>query len=87
MKWSHLLVEADLAVARQTADRALAGHVRRRARASVDADYAAWRANPSAELIDVASLARELWLLADAGSASGQAFWRRSDGPAARGRP
>jgi uncharacterized protein YyaL (SSP411 family) len=87
VKWSHLLVEADLAVARQTADRALADHVRRRARASVDADYAAWQATPSAELIDVASLARELWLLADAGTERGQAFWRRSDGPAAAVRP
>ncbi len=87
VKWSHLLVEADLAVARQTADRGLADHVRQRARASVDADYAAWRAKPSAELIDVASLARELWLLADADTESGRAFWRRSDGPAAANRP
>ena len=87
VKWSHLLVEADLAVARQTADHDLADHVRRRARASVEVDYAAWKAKPSADLIDVASLARELWLLADAGSASGQAFWRRADGPAVAGRP
>ncbi len=87
VKWSHLLVEADLAVARQTADRTLADHVRRRARASVDVDYAAWQAKPSAELIDVASLARELWLLVDDGSDSGQAFWRRSDGPPIGGPP
>ncbi len=87
VKWSHLLVEADLAVARQTADRALADHVLRRARASVDADYAAWRAKPSAELIDIAALCRELWLVADARSPAGQAFWKRSDGPAARGQP
>jgi hypothetical protein len=83
VKWSHLLVEADLAVARQTTDRALADHVLRRARVSVDADYAAWKAKPSAELIDVASLARELWLLADGGTQPGQAFWKRSDGPVA----
>ena len=84
VKWSHLQVEADLAVARETADPALAAHVRRRARAAVDADYAAWKANPSDQLIDVASLARELWLLADADTTVGQAFWRRLDGPVAR---
>ena len=80
-KWSHLQVEADLAVARQTTDKALAEHVLNRARAAVDADYAAWKADPSGELIDVAALARELWLLTDAETQSGQAFWRRSDGP------
>ncbi len=84
VKWSHLLVEADLAVARMTSDAALATHVRRRARAAVDADYAAWSAKPSDGLIDVASLARELWLLADADTQAGQAFWRRVDGPVAR---
>ncbi len=79
VKWSHLMVEADLAVARETADLALADHVRRRARAAVDAHYAAWQAHPSEELIDVSALARELWLLADADVPAGQAFWKRMD--------
>ena len=80
VKWSHLQVEADLDVARATADKALADHCRRRARAAVDADYAAWQAKPSDHLIDVAALARELWLLNDADTPAGQAFWRRMDG-------
>ena len=82
VKWSHLLVEADLAVARATSNAGLAGDVRRRARATVDVDYAAWRAHPSDKLIDVASVARELWLVADSETPAGQAFWRRADGAA-----
>ena len=79
VKWSHLQVEADLAVARATADHALADRLRRRARAAVDADYAAWQATPSDKLIDVAPLARELYLLAEDASPAGRAFWRRMD--------
>ena len=84
VKWSHLQVEADLAVARMTSDAALATHVRRRARSAVDADFAAWKAKPSDSLIDVAALARELWLLVDADTTAGQAFWRKLDGPVMR---
>ena len=79
LKWGHLLVEADLATARATADAELARHLRQRARAAVDANYAAWQAKPSDHLIDVASLARELYLLAEDGTPAGRAFWARMD--------
>lgn len=64
VKWSHLQVEADLATYRATGDERLLA----RARRSVDHDYAAWQAKPSKELIAVASLARELWLMAEVGT-------------------
>ena len=81
IKWAHLQVEADLAVARATTDAQLAAHVRQRARATVDANYAAWSAKPSDHLIDVASLARELYLMAEDASTVGRAFWAKMDGP------
>lgn len=62
VKWSHLLVEADLEMYRATGDAELL----RRATINADAQYAAWKAEPPAELIDNASIARTLWLLADA---------------------
>ena len=83
VKFSHLLVEADLAVARSTADAALAAHLRKIAHATVDVDYTAWKAKPSEHLIDVASVARELWLVVESDSTAGQEFWRKMDGPAA----
>jgi hypothetical protein len=77
VRWSHLLVEADLAIYRQDKN----PDWLRRARAAVDADYTAWKASPSDQLIDVASLARELWLLNESHTYEGIAFWRRADGP------
>ena len=79
VKWSHLEVEADLTAARATADAALAAHLRQRARAAVDVNYAAWQAQPSDHLIDVASLARELYLLSEDQTPAGRAFWARMD--------
>jgi hypothetical protein len=60
-------------------DRALV--IGMRARAAVNADYAAWQERPSDRLIDVASLARELWLFADLQTSAGKAFWATVDGP------
>lgn len=77
VRWSHLLVEADLAMYRQDKN----PHWLARARAAADAEYAAWKASPSDQLIDIASLARELWLLNESHTAAGISFWRRADGP------
>ena len=79
VKWSHLQVEADLAVARATTDTGLAAHLRQRARKAVDTDYAAWQAKPSDKLIDVAPVARELYLMADDATPAGRAFWAKLD--------
>lgn len=69
IRWSHLLVEADLNLAAATRDPHLADHLRRQARVAVAADYAAWLAKPSDQLLDAAALARELWLLAESPTA------------------
>lgn len=77
VRWSHLLVEADLAMHRQDKN----PYWLARARAAVDAEYAAWKNSPSDQLMDVAALARELWLLNESHTASGISFWTRADGP------
>ena len=79
IRFSHLLVEADLAMYRTDGD----AHLLSRARRAVDADYAAWRDHPSNQLLDIAALARELWLLAESHSPAGKAFWKRVDQPVA----
>ena len=79
IRWSHLLVEADLAIYRTDKN----PHWLERARAAVDAEYDAWQSNPSDQLLDVASLARELWLLNESHSPQGRVFWTRVDGPIA----
>ena len=61
-KWSHLLVEADCEVYRATGDR----RALRRATDTADVAYAAWQRSPPAELIDHASIARMLWVVAEA---------------------
>lgn len=76
VRFSHLQVEADLAMYRADGDI----HVLERARHAVDADYAAWRKNPSDQLIYIAALARELWLLEESHTYAGRQFWRRVDG-------
>jgi len=60
VKFGHLQVEADLEFAKTTGDeRALA-----RARRNGEVAYENWRKNPSPDLIEQASVARMLWLLA-----------------------
>ncbi len=75
LKWSHLLVEADLELYRWTGDRQLL----ERALRNADVHYAAWRRHPPDDLITQASLARELWLLADLETPAGREFWRQAD--------
>jgi uncharacterized protein YyaL (SSP411 family) len=75
LKWAHLMVEADLELYRWTHDRAFL----KRAKTNCDAGYASWKKSPDKELIGQASLARELWLMADMETAEGKAFWAKSD--------
>ncbi|GAA5484289.1 glycoside hydrolase family 76 protein [Haloferula sargassicola] len=74
-KWSHLQVEADIELYRTTG-------IRRYLQRAIDTaavHYQEWKEKPPEEMIDVASLARELWLLADLETAKGRAFWERVD--------
>ncbi|MES2658615.1 MAG: glycoside hydrolase family 76 protein [Verrucomicrobiota bacterium] len=75
LKWSHLMVEADFELARWTKnDRYL-----KRAKANCDHHYAEWKKSPPPDLIANASLARELWLMADTETAAGREFLKKSD--------
>lgn len=74
-KWAHLMVEADLELHRRTGDE----RYLRRAVRTTESHYAAWKKEPPADLITQASLARELWLLADRETPEGRAFWEKSD--------
>ncbi|MBI2301096.1 MAG: hypothetical protein HYU66_19465 [Armatimonadetes bacterium] len=60
-KWSHLLVEADLEWYRETG----AARGLERARRNAEGWWERWQAEPPQELIEQASIARMLWLLAD----------------------
>jgi hypothetical protein len=75
LKWSHLMVEADLALYRATGEDWLL----QRARRNGEFFYASWKDQPDAQLINNAGVARALWLLADSESAAGRAFWERAD--------
>jgi uncharacterized protein YyaL (SSP411 family) len=59
-KWSHLMLEADLALYRATGDE----RYFERAKATADYYYEVWRDRRPAELIELASIARALWLMA-----------------------
>lgn len=74
-KWSHLQIEADLELYRFTGDeKALA-----RARRNGEHMWQEWQKNPQDELIEQASVARTLWLLADHDTEVGRKFWERAD--------
>jgi uncharacterized protein YyaL (SSP411 family) len=76
-KWSHLMVEADLALFRITGEEFLL----ERARRNADFYYMLWQHRRPKELITVASFARTLWLLADTETTVGKTFWEKSDQP------
>ncbi len=82
-KWSHLMAEADVELYRTAGD----AHALDRAKAYADHTYAQWKAKPSNEMIEQASLARTLWLLADTQTAAGKAFWAKEDRAANVGPP
>lgn len=75
IKWSHLMVEADIELFRWTGNK----RYLERARTNGDVHYTEWKKQPAKPLIDNASLARELWLLADMESEAGRTFWKKSD--------
>jgi hypothetical protein len=77
VKWSHLLVEADLEMYRATHEE----YLLRRAIGNADYLYARWKQNPPDTLIDNASIARTLWLMADMQSVAGRQFWEQMDRP------
>ncbi len=79
-KWAHLMVEADLELHRLTGDAALLD----RARANADSYYKRWKEKGNdIALIDQASIARTLWLVAEMESPEGREFWKKVDAPAA----
>jgi hypothetical protein len=85
VKWSHLLVEADLEMYRATHD----NRWMQRAASNADYEYRTWIQKPPEELIDAASIARTLWLMADMQSPLGSRFWeqvKQREGPAQQGR-
>lgn len=75
LRWSHLMVEADLEMYRATGDE----HLLARATANARHEYELFKTNSPAEVMDVASIARTLWLMADHQSESGLAFWKKVD--------
>lgn len=74
-KWSHLMVEAAFEMYRHT--RQMEYYTR--AKKTCEAHYKKWKEQPQRDLIDVASVARELWLLADMETPAGKQFWEKSD--------
>ncbi len=77
-RWSHLQVEADLELYRKLGDtRAL-----ERAKANAGSMFKRWKDGKDEKLIDQASVARTLWLLADHETETGRAFWKKMDGTA-----
>lgn len=74
-KWAHLMVEADLALYRVTAE----PYLLQRAQRQADAYYDQWKADGPEDLINAASVARTLWLMADAETPAGHSFWQKAD--------
>ena len=75
VKWAHLMVEADLELYRTTRE----DYLLKRAAKNADYYYETWKRAPSDDLIDVASIARTLWLMADMETEVGRKFWKASD--------
>lgn len=80
LKWSHLMIEADLELYRKTGQDVYL----KRAIADAEGHYAKWKEKPADDLITEASLARELWLLVDHSTPVGKEFWKNSDKPRAK---
>src|SRR5690606_23829820 len=75
IKWSHLMVEADLELFRKTGDDALLA----RAKSDTAHHLREWRNNRPNDLIANASLARQLWLMADHETDAGREFRKKTD--------
>lgn len=74
-KWAHLMVEADLALYRVTGE----PYLLQRSQRQADAYYEQWKEKGPEDLINVASVARTLWLMADAETPIGRSFWQKAD--------
>lgn len=74
-KWSHLMLEADLALYRFTGDQ----RYYERAKAGADFYYKIWIQDRPNELIEQASIARSLWLMADMESQEFRDFWEKNE--------
>lgn len=75
-KFTHLLVEADLELYRVTGEPSLLA----RAKKNADGAWAQWKKEPPKEMIEQASIARMLWLMADQETEVGKKFWKDADG-------
>lgn len=75
VKWSHLMVEADLELHRATGEAYLLERAAKNARYY----YNGWKEKRPNDLIDAGSIARILWLMADATTDTGREFWKKSD--------
>lgn len=78
-RFTHLLVEADLELYRTTREESLLT----RARRNGEAAWSKWQTSPPKQLIEQASIARMLWLLAELDTEVGREFWAKSDAPSA----
>ena len=76
LKWSQFMVEADIDLYRATKDESFL----KRAKTAADAYYAAWKKEPSDEMMANVGIARMLWLLADTETDAGRRFWTEADG-------
>ncbi|HET6248519.1 MAG TPA: glycoside hydrolase family 76 protein [Tepidisphaeraceae bacterium] len=72
LKWSHFMVEADLALYRQTGE----AYLLARAKTNADAYYAFWQKQHPDDMMSNVATARILWLMADTESETGRAFWK-----------
>lgn len=77
-KWAHLMVEADLDLYRVTKE----PYLLQRAQKQADAYYDQWKAEGPQDLINAGSVARTLWLMADAETPVGRSFWQKADAAA-----
>lgn len=75
IKWSHLMIEADLELYRATKE----DYLIQRAKKSTDYYYDSWKAKRPADMMSNASLARILWLFADTETEAGRVFWEAAD--------
>jgi len=76
VRYAHFMVEADLEMYRATGQEYLFV----RAKKNADAFYDRWKAHPPGDMLSNAATARVLWLMAEAESDTGRAFWKKSDG-------
>lgn len=79
LRFTHLLVEADLELYRATNDAAILA----RAQHNGEVTWKQYQESPPKALIEQASIARMLWLLADHETEVGREFWKKVHGEVA----